>query len=316
MVLANLPLVSVVLGVYNSEASIGRTLESILSERSIDLEVIVVNDGSTDETLGVLHKYKSVDERVRLIDQSNQGLTKSLINGCSLARGKYIARIDADDINLPGRIPLQLGLIESDPNFSFVSCWARAVGPGGEPLYEICRPIDTSEATNQLKSFRMGPPHHGTVLMKKKLYDKVGGYRQQFYFAQDSDLWLRLIEVGTTSYVPQFLYEFRITAGSISSRYRHCQHELGELGHECRLSRLNKEPEEYILKRAERLRPGMTIPLKTDSTAGNYFIARCLLRKSDRRAKEYLFRVLLEKPWRFKAWGSLIHCLLLCQKKH
>ena len=117
------PEVSVVMGVYNGGDSLSRTLESVLSQQGVDLEFIVVNDGSTDNTLSILNDYSEKDNRLRVLDQENSGLTRSLIRGCAEARGEFIARQDAGDISLPGRLRKQLDLIQKNPDVVLVSCW-------------------------------------------------------------------------------------------------------------------------------------------------------------------------------------------------
>lgn len=300
------PHVSIVCSAYNAGVTLRATLESALSQDGVTLELIVVNDGSTDGTAQILDGYAAADPRVHVIHKQNEGLTKALIVGCEAARGQYVARLDTDDICLPGRLRKQAALLDLDPELSFVSCWTRSVGPGDEPLYEICRSPEPNEATRGLRDSRLGPPHHGSVMFRKDLYKQVGGYRTEFYFAQDSDLWLRLVEVGKFACVPEFLYQFRVDPASISSKYRSVQHALGELGHACRVSRNCGESEAPILEQARMLRPGLATPVKPDPVAGDYFIGRCLLKRRDARASRYLFRVISRRPWMVGAWIGII----------
>src|SRR6266404_8121857 len=142
------PDISVVMGVYNGEARLRETIDSILSQQDVSLEFIIVDDGSTDQTSQILEDYARHDSRVKLIQQENQGLTRALITGCAAARGKYIARQDAGDISLPNRLARQLAFIERHPDAAFVSCGTRFVGPKGEQLYEVVP--DASDLTAPL----------------------------------------------------------------------------------------------------------------------------------------------------------------------
>ena len=128
------PEVSVVMSVLNGGAELDSSIVSILDQDGVDLELIVVNDGSTDQTAEVLEDFARRDPRVRILNQDNVGLTQSLVRGCKAARGKYIARQDVADISLPARLRLQKALMDTDENIAFVSCWAEICGPGWEPL--------------------------------------------------------------------------------------------------------------------------------------------------------------------------------------
>src|SRR5260370_42050748 len=130
------PEVSVVMGVFNAGSRLRATVDSILSQKDVFLEFVIVDDGSTDQTLQILEEYARRDSRVKLMHQENQGLTKSLINGCALAKGTYIARQDAGDISLPNRLLEQLAFIKRHPNASFASCGTLYEAPSGEYLYE------------------------------------------------------------------------------------------------------------------------------------------------------------------------------------
>ena len=304
------PLVSVVISVYNGERYLRQSLASVLAQQGVPFEVILVDDGSTDGSPAILDEVAGRDQRVRLIRQPNQGLTRALIRGCAAARGEYIARHDGDDESLPGRLESQAKRLQSDASLSMVSCWAAALGPEGEVLWELCRAADPAVTTERLLNHREGPAAHGSVMFRKSSYDRVGGYRTEFYYAQDSDLWLRLGEVGGFAVTQRFLYRFRMSENCISSRSRTVQHQLGALAHECQAARRAGKPEDEFLRQAAALRPGLVRADDADPTAGAYFIGRCLLLRRDRRARRYFRKVLSRNPWSLKAWHSLLHSWL------
>lgn len=305
------PEVSVVVSVYNGEDHLRVSLDSILSQEGVDLELVVVDDGSTDATLSILSEIATADQRVKVVHQENRGLTQALIQGCAHARGEFIARHDSDDLSLPGRLSKQIAFLRACPHVSFVSCWALALGPEDEVLFEIKRPADESEATELLRTHRQGPCGHGSVMFRRAAYESVGGYRHQFYYAQDADLWLRLSEVGVLAYIPETLYAYRVSPNTISSRYRAVQQALGELGHLCRRARESGEAEEAILSQAALLRPAVRGSALPDVLAGDYFIGRCLISRRDPRARRYLWNVLKKRPWSLGAWLGLVHTLSL-----
>ena len=128
--------VSVVSSAYNAAPHLRESIRSVLDQEGVDLEMIVIDDGSTDETPAILGELAREDRRLQVVSQGNRGLTQALIAGCALARGELIARHDPDDLSLPGRLARQAVALERDPSLVFVSCWTRAVGPKGETLFE------------------------------------------------------------------------------------------------------------------------------------------------------------------------------------
>ena len=299
------PDISVVMSVYNGARRLREALDSVLSQEGVALEFIAVNDGSTDESGAILAEVASKDGRLRVIEQENAGLTKALIRGCAEARGRFIARQDSDDLSLPGRLAKQAAMLDADERLAFVSCWAYVYGPEAELLCEHRRPEDAEAATHQLRNEHTGPPGHGTVMMRREAYEKVGGYRAEFYYGQDGDLWLRLGDLGLLAYCPEFLYAFEFRGGSISAANRGAQRALGLLSHACRAARQAGHDEAPLLAEASHIRPpfGQGRP---DITAGPRFIAGCLRANRDPRAARYCADVLRRRPWSPSAWAGLI----------
>jgi glycosyltransferase involved in cell wall biosynthesis len=176
---------SFVLPVYNAEAVVAATLDSVLAQTDPDFELIVVDDGSTDGTPDVLRRYAARDERIRVITQANAGITRALIAGCAAARGQYIARQDAGDLSNPRRLAVQTRFFD-DPEVVFVSCATQYAGPDLEPLW-VARPTGKAlEPANILDLTRRpvmidGPTHHGSVGFPRDAYQACGGYRRVFY---------------------------------------------------------------------------------------------------------------------------------------
>lgn len=306
------PLVSVVAGVYNGGKYLRSSLASVLSQEGVDFELIVVNDGSTDESPMILADMARTDSRLRVFHQENQGLTRALIRGCSEANGCLIARHDVDDLSLPGRLAKQAALLTADLTLNMVSCWSKVLGPEDEGLYEIVRPTAKDDATALLLKSREGPCH-GSVMFRFDAYRRVGGYRTVFRYAQDWDLWLRLVEFGSIAYVGEFLYAFRVTETSISARQSDTQKKLLECALECRAARLRGAAETPSLDRAQLLLTVSTSDLRKEGGPNaNYFIGKCLLDRGDPRARKYLQRSLKQNPWQPRAWAALLAVPLLC----
>jgi glycosyltransferase involved in cell wall biosynthesis len=303
------PDVSVVMSVYNGASYLGESVRSILAQQGVALELIIVNDGSTDESGRQLAEYARTDSRVRLINQHNQGLTRALIRGCAQARGQYIARQDVGDTSLPGRLIKQLDCISQNTDASLVSCGTRFVGPGGESLYEINQsPV---EATSRLLATKLsqvrGPSHHGSAMFRRALYERAGGYRAEFYFGQDLDLWIRLAELGPHVVMAETLYEASVTVGAISSLYRREQVETAKAIIEGALLRRGGLSEAPALRKAQAIKPsakrGQT---RRERSRALYFIGTCLKKGRDPKASSYFKEALRANPLHLKSAVRLI----------
>lgn len=310
------PDVSVVMSVYNGADYLAAAVNSIVEQRGVSWEFIIVDDGSTDNTPQILDEFASHDPRIRLFRHENQGLTRSLIFGCSQARADFIARQDADDLSLPARLRKQHALISADHRLALVSCWTRYIGPEHEVLGMVQRPESAEQATHGLLHERQGPPAHGSVMFRKSVYEEVGGYREAFYFGQDSDLWLRLCRRGNIGSFPECLYEARMAPNSISGEKRDIQKLFGELGQKCHAARMSNEPEQSWLEAAQQLRSQVvsgevnrSSPRRIRSNA-SYFIGSALHSQKHPSAKIHLRNALKNNPLHWRAWIKLILAVL------
>lgn len=311
------PEVSVVMSVYNAAEYLEHAISSILTQSGVSLEVIAINDGSIDGSSEILHRVALTDGRVRIIEQANAGLTMSLIRGCQLAQGEFIARQDADDISMPDRLRKQRDFLKADESLVFVSSMAQGIGPAGEPLEVVTRPEDADEATRQLLFEKTGPPAHGSVMMRRTAYESVGGYREEFYFAQDSDLWLRLGRLGRLKYLPEILYAWRVSPTGISTSRQAQQLRFGDLGQLCHAAVLRGESENQYLEQAAELaniirsEKHQTQHLDARTKAwGLYRIGTTLARQGDFRAREYFWQTIQSQPWHVRAWIRLFQSYL------
>jgi glycosyltransferase involved in cell wall biosynthesis len=300
----NDPEISVVMSTYNDAIDLGQTVESILTQESVSLEFVIVNDGSTDESPAILDEYARRDSRVRVIHQENQGLTAALIRGCAGARGSYIARQDAGDVSMPERLSKQLDSIKKRPDASLVSCGTRFVGPANEYLYEVSR--DPHDATERLLTLDpaviQGPSSHPSTMFPREAYEKVGGYRSAFYFGQDLDLWIRLAEVGEHVVLPEVLYEAAVTVQSISGLYRREQVEIARLVLASAASRRGCLNDFEILNQARRLKPSISRQQdRLQRAKALYFIGSCLRKHSNPVAAQYFQQALRSNPLHVKS---------------
>jgi len=297
--------ISVVMTVYNSAATLVETMESILGQTESDFELIVVDDGSNDATLRMLARYD--DARVRILrNAGNIGLTRSLIAGCAAARGMCIARHDAGDRSHPDRFRKQWRLLDNDPRLALVSCATEFVGPNSEYLFTsrpagiALRPIEMLDpaATNGIVA---GPSHHGSAMFRRDAYERAGGYRAEWYYGQDWDLWYRIGAEGLFQSIDEPLYVARVTPDSISGSAREAQQELAKLSHAALMARARGESDAEIVSAASRIRKTPP-PGRAARARGLYFIGEALRRNSDRRARGYLGAAIRTDPLQWRAW--------------
>lgn len=302
------PDVSVVMGIYNGADKLHETMESILSQDDVSIEFIIINDGSSDGSDVILDEYATRDARVRVLHQENKGLTRSLVKGCEVAKGKYVARQDAGDTSLPNRLRLQKEVLDQNEDCTFVSCWTSMVGPNDEYLFTIkgkgragypIRILSEAEEWGVVD----GPTHHGSVMFRKTAYVKAGGYRTAFYYGQDWDLWYRLAALGTFAMLEQCLFQARIYVNAISSSSRERQSAYARLSRKALDFRLSGRSDAEILREAERLRPDKPHDLrKSTQDRAMYFIGKCLVKNNDPRATRYLFNAIYLNPFLLRAW--------------
>jgi glycosyltransferase involved in cell wall biosynthesis len=288
------------------------TMESVLDQEDVDLELVAVDDGSTDGSGDVLRDFASRDPRVRVFRQARLGLTEALILGCSRARGRYIARQDAADLSLPGRLARQEHALDADPGLAFVSCWTEVRGPRMEYLYttrdsgRARDPADVVVEVGGTATLADLPTHHGSVMFRRDVYERVGGYRREFYLAQDHDLWFRMAEAGRYQVLPEALYVALVLPASRSSSFRDVQHRLGRLARRAFELRRGGRPETEVLELASTLRPEGSAHESRRIAAANYFIGEALRRNEDLRCLGYLGRAVRLRPFHGPSWVRLL----------
>lgn len=317
------PDISVVMCVFNGARHVGEALDSVLTQAGATFEVVVVDDGSTDDTPRLLSEWAVRDTRLRVITQAHGGLTRALIAGCAAARGRLIARQDADDRSLPGRLHTQAALLDVHPEWSLVSCNAYCIGPEGERLDEWRCSDTPDEATHRLRTDdrtqARGVHGHGSTMFRRVDYERSGGYREAFYCAQDLDLWMRLTDQGLLAFVPEVLYEVRYDLLCVGTLHRDAQLAARELIAGMRRARARGESEEPWLRQASQV--SLRAACRTDplqrrlaEARGAYFIGTRLLARRDVRARRYLAMALQRRLWHVQSWWAWLRALDLQRK--
>jgi tetratricopeptide (TPR) repeat protein len=214
----NTPIVSVVMSVFNGERFVSEAVDSILNQTFRDFEFIIIDDGSTDGTADILARYQKADPRVVVHHHPNKGQVPSLNIGCGLARGRYIARIDADDIALPERLERQIDYLEQNPQVALLGSSIRNIDETGRHLSTWPLPTGDKEIKERLFGFQDIPFCHVTLVFRREAFRAVNGYRTAFAPAEDYDLWLRMAERWQLANLPEPLVKVRRRAQSLSFR--------------------------------------------------------------------------------------------------
>ncbi|MBR9832945.1 glycosyltransferase family 2 protein [bacterium] len=211
-----IPLVSVIIPCFNAEKYIRYAVESILNQTYKNIEVIVINDGSNDNTGAILADYESQDGRViRIENETNCGLIYTLNKGIAIAKGEYIARMDADDISDLSRIEKQLAFFNIYPDTDVLGTGSDYISDD-HTIFKNLNPLYCQFETIALSSLFSQPLVHGSILAKAN-YLKNNQYDTSFKHSEDFELWLRLIHNGAViRNIPEKLYLYRINNMGVS----------------------------------------------------------------------------------------------------
>ena len=215
--LVKTPLISVLMSVYNTPAKMLRlAIESILHQSSSDLEFLILDDGSTEaSTKEFLVEAATCDSRIRLCLEPHRGLTPTLSRGIDLAQGDFIARQDADDWSEPERLEKQAAYLEAHPEAGLLGSAAWTHQHDGTALWPVHMPETEPQI---LAAFRTGNPFvHGSVMFRTVDARALGGYREELRCSQDYDFFWRLTEAAGAANLPEPLYHYRYSVGSVSA---------------------------------------------------------------------------------------------------
>lgn len=216
----SVPKISVLLPVYNAERFIDEAIKSILEQTYTNFELLILNDGSTDNTSALIESYR-LDSRIQVIEHENMGLVGTLNKGLSLAKGLYIARMDADDIAHHTRFEKQIDYLENNPEVAVLGTAINLIDEDGLFIRTICHPSRPKLDSAMLSGNFLA---HPTAMIRACALESISGYRNAFLQAEDYDLWLRLKSQGyILDNLKEVLLDYRQTTGGISFSNRTTQ---------------------------------------------------------------------------------------------
>ncbi len=202
-------LVSVIIPVYNATRFLHAAMESVLNQTYRDLEVIAVDDGSTDPSGAILAACAARDSRIRVISRQNTGIVGALNDGVAAAHGDLIARMDADDICLPLRLEKQVAYLTDHPECVAVGTDVLYTDPESAPLIRHYPSVHHEGIVEQLLDGNGGALIHPTVMVRRRSLEEAGGYRARYQWIEDLDLYLRLSDRGWLANLPEIHLHYR-----------------------------------------------------------------------------------------------------------
>ncbi|WP_431281165.1 glycosyltransferase family 2 protein [Humitalea sp. 24SJ18S-53] len=210
------PAVTVLMPVRDGAAHLAAAVESILGQSFGDFELLVVDDGSRDATPAILARQAASDARMRVLAGPARGLVAALNWGLAEARGRHIARMDADDLAHPARLAQQLAVLEASPGVALVGSAWRVIGVDGGIKRMVMPPLDAESVAAALT--RANPIAHPSVMLRAMAVTEAGSYRPAFLLAEDFDLWLRLSERHALINLAEPLLDYREHPGQAAWR--------------------------------------------------------------------------------------------------
>lgn len=291
------PRVTALMPVYNNERYIAAAVESILNQTFRDFEFIIIDDGSSDGSLQMLERYAREDSRIRLASRPNTGYTIALNEGLRIARGEYIARMDADDVASPERFEMQVQYLDDHPDCTVVGGNVLLIDRDGDPIREMCLGYSHEEIDAAHMQGKGGAIIHPAATIRKSALDRVGEFREDYECAEDLDIFLRLAEVGRVANLPEVVLRYR-------------QH-LSSIGY----SRADEQQRFTICAvRDAHERRGIPLPPEWEypfqgkvSAASSYrkWVWWALSGQNVGTARKYAVKALLREPYTVESWRAM-----------
>ena len=236
------------MSVYNGEKYLKEAIESILAQTFSDFEYIIINDGSTDHSYGIIQEYATKDKRIKLIQkEKNSGLIDCLNLGLSLARGKYIARMDADDISYSSRFQLQKDFLDNHPEIGLVGSNIHVINSSGKKVSNFINNPNLPKTPEQIYWALCFSCciNHPSIMARLDLMKSAGGYSKKSLYAEDYDLWARMVKITKFYNLPQKLMSLR----------RH-ENNVTLLNNDIQLDTRKRVSKDYIISILQKTIPG------------------------------------------------------------
>ncbi len=225
----NRPKVSALITAYNAMTTIQESLDALLNQTFSNFEIVVVDDGSSDQTASIVQNLAARDPRIHFFSPGRLGRARALNYGLAKCRGEWIAINDSDDVSHEDRLLRQMKFLAENPESVLVGTWYRVWRQVENRSEDICHPLADADLRAALT---WGQPfHHSSVIMKKTALDEIGGYNEKRHFLLDRDIFIRLAKRGFVANIPEILVTVKrhpqqFFYHGFSSRHREIQHHI------------------------------------------------------------------------------------------
>lgn len=289
-----MPRVSVLIPVYNCERYLPQTLESILRQTLTDIEVLVLDDGSSDRSVEIAKTIADRDRRVIVADGNHIGVVAQRNRGISMARAKLIALMDADDVALPQRLAVEAAFLDAHPDVCAVGSQVLRIDGDGLPIDHWKLPLRHEEIDEAHIRGRPGAIVNPTVMIRRSVLQQIGGFRADYEFAEDYDLFLRLGEVGRLANVPDVLLQYRLHLKSLTFSRAILQRETAQKALE----------DAWARRKKPGTAPAGTLEIRTPTEEELMWDwARCAFAaRNFRTARNHSLRLLRRRPTQLRRW--------------
>jgi glycosyltransferase involved in cell wall biosynthesis len=295
------PLITVLMPVYNGEKYIGKAIQSVLDQTEQRFELLIISDGSTDQSSAIIKSYR--DQRIRLIEQERKGISYALNTGLQNAGGQLIARFDADDVCLAHRLEKQSAFLNDHPEYILVGSDAEYIQENGDHLFDF---LSVSYTHDEILSrlYQFCPFIHSSVMYRREAVLSAGGYSLSAHHFEDYFLWVNLVKRGKCCNLPEVLLKVRMNPASltIDEKWR------GKTFRKIKMKIIRKgtitENEEKALRKIIHKQQGLKIK------EGSYHALCCKKFLADNhqpaKARWHAIKAISFKPFRFDNYAMLI----------
>lgn len=289
------PAVSVLMPVFNARPYLAEAIRSILEQTWTDLELIVADDGSSDGSARLACELASADARVRVLLLPHRGVATMNV-ALTEAGGDLVARMDADDVSEPTRLAEQAAFLRKNPSVAAVGTWLQRTDPFGSPAGEQHPPTDHETIDAALLRGEGSPIVQGTTMYRRDALERVGGWRSEFGWVEDLDLFLRLAEVGRLANLPRLLYRYRRHPASVCpTHYRDMCARIGDVVAAAHRRRGLPLPSTHTL------RPDLPAQHSTAELYRNW-ACHAMHHDNPKLARHHAAMALRHEPWSPRSW--------------
>jgi glycosyltransferase involved in cell wall biosynthesis len=238
--------IAIIVPCFNGEVFLEQTIKSVLSQSYKNFNLYLLNNGSTDNSLSIMKKYKKIDNRIKIINNRfKTSRAKSINTLLKKISNKIVSVIDADDIMLKNKTKIQIDYLKRNPNVKFLSCLGTYIADGRKTYGKTINQIESHKSCFELikKGKNVGILTPG-IIFYRSIFLKLGGFREKFWPCDDTDLWTRCAENKHIIYViPKVLIKYRIHSNSITTSDFFLSRKKNDWVNDCLNRRLKKKNE-------------------------------------------------------------------------